>query len=187
METMKMKDKNHRKVIFVQATKEEWDALGQMLAEQKMASRSSHRSDPACKDDEVIWIRISAHSISDSAGGFYSLAAISNVGERKRIQEKIEIMHTNLASRAYELEMANQELEAFSDRASHDLRLPMTVINGYCQLILETVGDNLGEECKGYIQQIYEETIKASQLMDTLLDFSRLGHSAMQYEAVNLS
>ncbi len=182
-----VKEKNNLKVISVRATQEEWDALERILAERNGGRRESQAADPSHTDDPDIWIRVSAHSATDAADDpSDSLATISNIGERKRMQEEIEVMHTNLASRACELEMANHELAAFSDTVSHDLRLPITIINGYCQLILETAADHLGEECKGYIRLIYDESIKASQLIDTLLDFSRLGHTAMRYETVDL-
>lgn len=111
---------------------------------------------------------------------------MGNNEEQKQALEKIEILHTDLAQRACELEIANRELEAFSDAVSHDLRVPLTVINGYCQVILENFADKFGEQCRGYLQIIYDETNKANQLIDTLLSFSRLSHRAMLQEMVDL-
>ena len=62
-----------------------------------------------------------------------------------------------LAARAAELEEANRELEAFNYTVAHDLRKPLTAINGYCQLIRETCGNNLDEQCKEYLEKAYDE------------------------------
>ena len=78
---------------------------------------------------------------------------------RKRMEEEIEILNTNLLCRATELEAANLELEAFNYTVSHDLRKPLTNINGYCQVIKEQCGEKLDEQCKGFVQEIYEGTM----------------------------
>jgi light-regulated signal transduction histidine kinase (bacteriophytochrome) len=174
-------------VITVRVSQEEWVALEEMLEERRRSSRKLHDTAFPLNDDLGIWIRVTAPPTADSAEELIdSLATIFTIGERKRMQEEIEIMHTNLASRACELEIANHELEAFSSAVSHDLRLPMTIISGYCQLILDHLGDDFGEECKGYLRQIHDETIRANQLIGTLLGFSRLSHRAVFSESVDL-
>lgn len=171
-------------VIPVSVTKEGWEALEAMLEERKKVLRET---DSFHKDGSEIWINVSAAATFGPTEELIgSLAMIFNIDKHKRTQEEIEIMHTDLASRACELEIANHELEAFSDAVSHDLRLPLTIINGYCQVILESFGDNLGEHCTEYLQKIYEETIKMNELINTLLSFSRLMHSAMHPEMVDL-
>lgn len=174
-------------VISVRVTQEEWETLEEMLEERRKAPRQKHEADLPSHDDLGIWIRVAAPHMSTATEELIdSLAMIFNIGGYKRMQEEIEIMHTNLASRACELEITNHELEAFSDAVSHDLRLPITVINGYCELILENMGDSLGEECKGYLQRICDETVRANQLISTLLGFSRLSQSAAFSEMVDL-
>lgn len=106
--------------------------------------------------------------------------------EQKQTLEEIEILHTDLASRACELEMANHELEAFSDAVTHDLRVPLTIISGYCQVIQEEFGGHVDEQCKEYLQKIIDETIKMNRLINALLRFSRLTHRETQREPVDL-
>ncbi len=92
-----------------------------------------------------------------------------------------------LEARALELESANRELEAFSYSVAHDLRRPLTTINGYCQVIRELCGENLDEQCRGYLREAYEGTLRMNQLIDTLLTFSRLAHAELHRETFNLS
>lgn len=112
---------------------------------------------------------------------------IRDITARKRAEKEIEILNATLAARAYELEIANQELEAFSHTVSHDLRRPLTIINGYCQLVQELCSANLDEQCRGYIQEIHDGTLRMNRLIDTLLNFARLTRSELHRETVDLS
>lgn len=110
-----------------------------------------------------------------------------DITDHKRAEEEIEIVYNNLLGRAFDLEAANRELEAFNYTVSHDLRKPLTIINGYCQVILQLFADNLTPECKEYVQEIYDWTLRMSVLIDALLKFSRLSHSELHGETVDLS
>jgi len=113
--------------------------------------------------------------------------AMIDISVRRQLEEKLEIMHTDLSARAVELEIANIELEAFNYSVSHDLRSPLTVINSYCQVVLELCGNNLNEECRGYIREMYAGTLRMNQLIDSLLDFSRIKHVEMRGDKIDLS
>ena len=110
-----------------------------------------------------------------------------DITSHKRAEEEIEIVYNNLLVRAFDLEAANRELEAFNYTVSHDLRKPLTIINGYCQVILAMFDDNLNPQCKKYLQEIYEWTLRMNRLIDALLNFSRLSHSELHRETVELS
>lgn len=105
----------------------------------------------------------------------------------KRAEEEIEIVYKNLVVRAFDLEAANRELEAFNYTVSHDLRKPLTIINGYCQAILVMFADNLNPQCKEYVREIYDWTLRMNGLIDALLRFSHLSHSELHRETVDLS
>lgn len=115
------------------------------------------------------------------------LSLVNDITVRKRMEEEIEILHTGLACRAAELEAANQELEAFSFTVSHDLRSPLTGINGYSQLLLEQCTDNLDDRCRGYLHEINGAACRMDQLIGTMLNFARLSRSEITRETVNLS
>jgi PAS domain S-box-containing protein len=123
----------------------------------------------------------------ENIGSRIILLAMEDITERKQLEEKLEIMHTELADRSAELEAANIELEAFNYSVSHDLRSPLTAINAYCQVIQRLYDNSLDEECKGYIQEMYEGTLRMNRLIDTLLNFSRVTRVEMRHDKVDLS
>ncbi len=110
-----------------------------------------------------------------------------DITEHKRAEEEIEILYNDLLARAFDMEAANKELEAFNYTVSHDLRKPLTIINGYCQAILELFADNLNPQCLQYLREIYDWTLRMNSLIDALLRFSRLSHCELHREKVDLS
>ena len=114
------------------------------------------------------------------------LSLVNDITGRKRVEEEVEVLNTNLAARAAELEIANEELEAYGYTVSHDLRKPLTAISGYSQVILELYGKNLDEQCKGYLQEILNGTVRMNHFIDTLLNFSRKTRGEVRRETVDL-
>ncbi|MBI1920844.1 MAG: PocR ligand-binding domain-containing protein [Geobacter sp.] len=137
--------------------------------------------------DGRIW-DIRGFPVKDDAGRVNGVVEFClEITGRKRMEEEIEILNTDLAARACELEQANRELEAFGYTVSHDLRSPLTGIQGYCQVLLELCGDRLGEDGAGYIREISKSAEKMDDLITTMLDFSRLSRCAITREEVDLT
>jgi light-regulated signal transduction histidine kinase (bacteriophytochrome) len=85
-----------------------------------------------------------------------------------------------MAGHAIELGRVNKELEAFSYTVSHDLRAPMRHIAGYVDLVMEDNADKLDERARRYLGHVKGAASYAGQLVDALLDFSRLGRSGLK-------
>ena len=117
----------------------------------------------------------------------YMMVMVQDVTERKRMEEEIRKLNISLAAHTAELEHANREMETFNYSVTHDLRKPLTIINGYCQVILELFGSTLEENCRMYVQKIYEGTLRMNQLIDAQLKFSTVTRTELHYEAVDLS
>ncbi|GFO64992.1 PAS domain S-box protein [Geomonas paludis] len=140
------------------------------------------------KDGTRVWASVSAKPIHDASGVFQgSFAMISDVTRRKQAAEEIEVLHTHLSARALELETANEELEAFNYTVSHDLRRPLTAIYGFAQVIMELYGQQLEAQCRDYVQEIINGSIKMNHLIDTLLNFSRRYSVSLNRELVDVS
>lgn len=85
-----------------------------------------------------------------------------------------------MAGHAIELGRVNKELEAFSYTVSHDLRAPMRHIAGYVDLVMEDNGERLDARAHRYLKHVKDAASYAGQLVDALLDFSRLGRSGLK-------
>ena len=109
-----------------------------------------------------------------------------DVTERKRIRRRGGL-NSDLTERAAELEAANRELETFNYTVAHDLRKPLTVINGYCQILREVCSEKLDKECRDYLHEAYDGTWRMNQLIDALLKFSSMAQVEPRRETVDLS
>jgi PAS domain S-box-containing protein len=115
------------------------------------------------------------------------LSLVSDITARRQAEEKIDILNTTLAARAVELEMANRELEAFSYSVSHDLRIPLTAISGYSEILLEQCcDDNIGQ-CRSHIQEMHDSALRMNGLIDSILDFSHVMRTELCREVTDLS
>lgn len=114
-------------------------------------------------------------------------AAIIDISLRRQLEEKLEILNADLAARAAELEAANSELEAFNYSVSHDLRGPLTVIVGYCEVVEDLYAGKLDDKGRIFIRQIHESAMNMNRLIDLMLNFSSVTHIEMHYEKVDLS
>ena len=131
---------------------------------------------------------VSISSVLDESGKMRHLVAVKDdITEKRRVARQIELLNQSLAARAQELEVANRDLESFSYTVSHDLRAPLTSINGYCQVILEIFGPSLDEQCRDFVRTMLNETVTMNQLMETLLEFSRLNRSELKICETDLS
>jgi signal transduction histidine kinase len=107
--------------------------------------------------------------------------------ELEAANEELEATNDQLEAANRELEVANGDLEAFNYSVSHDLRGPLTVISGQCQVIQHIFADRVDPEVREFIQGIYAETGRMNGLISTLLDFARLGKVELRRQRCDLS
>jgi signal transduction histidine kinase len=88
---------------------------------------------------------------------------------------------TDLTQKSRELEKANEELKrldqlksTFISSVSHELRTPLTVIKEFISLMLEGHVGALTEDQREYLGIANRNIIRLTNLIETLLDFSRI-------------
>ncbi|NJB86449.1 signal transduction histidine kinase [Lewinella marina] len=99
--------------------------------------------------------------------------------ERRRVEQ----MNTELIQ---SLNLKNRELDQFAYIASHDLREPLRTVRNYVEVLEEDYGDRLDEEGHSHLGVILRATDRMSKLIDTLLQYGRVGRTEAPSE-VSLS
>jgi PAS domain S-box-containing protein len=138
------------------------------------------------KDGTEFPVEISLSPLQTEDGTLVT-AAIRDVTERKLAEERIKQLNADLEERALQLEATNKELEAFSYSVSHDLRAPLRTIDGFSQAVLEDFGDQLNDEGRNYLMRIRTAAQRMAQLIDDLLNLSRVTRAPLTPEPTNLS
>ncbi len=82
-----------------------------------------------------------------------------DITERKRMEE--------------ELRRRNRELDLFAQTVAHDLKTPLSVVDGYVQLMLKE--KNEPEEMEKYLRNCQQAVRRMEELIDSLLEYARAG------------
>ena len=118
------------------------------------------------KDGSMFPALVNSMAVFDEKGNFVkSRSTVFDNTERKKAEEK--------------LKAANKELESFSYSVSHDLRAPLRGIHGFAQIMLEDYGGQFDAEATRLMNNIMANAQKMGQLIDDLLNFSRLGRKEL--------
>lgn len=103
------------------------------------------------------------------------------------LEEKVEERTVELRNANSQLENANRELNEFAHSVSHDLRAPLQIVDIFSGLLSEERGAQLGREGKEYVSRIQDAGRRMSELIQDLLQLSRVSQHELHREPVDLS
>ena len=136
--------------------------------------------------------------IFDINGKPYGVGSIStDITERKHLEEQLKAAHENLEQKVeerteellksnIELKRSNDELERFAYVSSHDLQEPLRMVTLYSQLLERRYKDKLDSDADDFIGYIVENAKRMKQLIDDLLEYSRVKSQLAEFENVDL-
>jgi two-component system sensor histidine kinase/response regulator len=82
---------------------------------------------------------------------------------------------------------AYKELEAFTYSISHDLGAPLRMINSFSGLLLNKYSDKLDKDGQEFLNIISSQALQMKQLIDDLLNFSKISQKEMEKTNINMT
>ena len=110
------------------------------------------------------------------------LQAISE--EVQTSNDELRHAQNNLRKLVSELKISNKELEQFAYVASHDLQEPLRMITSFTQLLEKRYNGQLDSDADDYIGFVVDGAHRMKDLIDDLLEFSRLNTEVREFELV---
>ncbi|GBF39080.1 sensor histidine kinase [Leptospira johnsonii] len=155
-------------------------------------------SEPFSYDPKLIgssgrnrWLQMVLYPVKNTAGNILEVIVVhQDITASKEAENEIRLLNNELEERVKvrteQLVLANKELESFSYSISHDLRAPIRGISGFTQILMEDYGVNFDDEGKRIIGKIIENAKQMGQLVDDLLEFSRLGRTELGEKEISM-
>jgi PAS domain S-box-containing protein len=132
------------------------------------------------KNGSTLYLKEIIKSVRDNEGNIIRRDCIAfNVTELKKRE-------VELASENRKLKEINENKDKFISIISHDLKSPFTTLLGFSEILLNEK-DLPEEERNEYIQYIYEASKSELNLINCLLDWSRLQTGRVKVEASRLN
>lgn len=104
--------------------------------------------------------------------------------EQKRvIEEKSASLDKNLEK----LKLSYKNLEEFSYVASHDLKSPLRNIASFAQLLKRRYYNNLDQEANEFIDFIVSGVFQMTEVIHTLLEYSKVGYNQEAFAKIDLN
>lgn len=169
------------------------DAMARTLAnEGDWAGELEQRA----RDGSTVAIEARWTVVRDEEGKVNGVLGINtDIRERRRAREEILRLNASLEERVQQrtaqLEFANKQLEAFSYSVSHDLRSPLSAIDGFSDLLQRAMNKAEttppSERSRHYLARIRAGVVQMGELIDAMLTLAQVSRSSLRWEPVDLS
>jgi signal transduction histidine kinase len=124
---------------------------------------------------------------AEDAGERLTIAQRETEARAQEIQQLNETLEDRVRMRTAELERINRELEAFSYSVSHDLRAPLRTIDGFSLALREDYSTTIDDVGRDYIARVRGGVQRMGQLIDALLQLSRITRTEIIREDFSMS
>ena len=163
---------------------------GKPAHELKVAASTGHFNDEGWrvrKDGSKFWANVIVTALRDPDGELLGFAKITrDITDRRRTEQEISDLNTDLKEKLAELVTLNKELESFSYSVSHDLRAPLRHIDGFARILKEEHAVGLSQEGHCYLDRVLQAANHMGHLIDDVLNLARIGRKELVRHKVKL-
>ena len=198
-----LNDKEERAMLILNSHKgrdlyREIRVLVNDIQDRELLFKVSHFSKLAqIKNEAKITFAITAITSALLISGMFLLARL-NLKNAAVYRAELEMQNETLASKVTErtqeltlysdeLSRSNRELEEFAFVASHDLQEPLRKIQAFSDRLESMFKDELGEKGTDYIARMKNAAQRMSNLINDLLEFSRVTTRGIDFTDTNLN
>jgi PAS domain S-box-containing protein len=179
-ELLKMAFKNIEQAIPDDSS---WnEQMDKLKFKEDLVVEGQHRR----KDGTTFFTETSLKLVSQKKEDFI-IAIARNITERKQAEQRQAQLINELECTNQEVKNINQELKDFAYIVSHDLKAPLRGINTVVKWISSDYADKLDEKGRGQIDSLSKRVLQMHNLIDGILQYSRVGRIEEKKVIVNLN
>jgi PAS domain S-box-containing protein len=168
----------------------------EILSRISRGERIEHYETVRCrKDGTRLTVSLTISPLFDAHGRVIGASKIArDITHQKRAEEALRdreralsMANDELLQQKAGLAEANKELQSFSYSVSHDLRAPLRTIDAYVRIVEEDHLPELNAEVRRCLGVVKKAAGQAGELIDDLLEFSRLGRVGMDFRPTRMT
>lgn len=144
----------------------------------------------AAPDVEIALWQDIADNLAFSLAGRRAIRSQSRLEADQEIRRLTTRLEDHVQQGRVQLDLANEALASFCHAVSHDLRTPLSAVDGFAHLLqqaLESSTEPVAERTRHYLRRIRAGMLQMGELMDALLMLARLARAPMTPALVDLS
>jgi two-component system sensor histidine kinase/response regulator len=115
------------------------------------------------------------------------LPVLSRALSVRRLRLDNTELKRRLQQQSTELKKATEEFDSFAHSVSHDLRAPLRAIGGFSNILLKDFAPQIPDDARRLLKIVTASSTQLSQMIDGLLNFSRLGRQPLSIQPVELA
>jgi PAS domain S-box-containing protein len=143
-------------------------------------------------DGEIGWVTGIGKAFLDEHGHPSRMVGVGrDITGQKRAELEIQALNADLEARVQqrtaELQQANDELAGFTYSIAHDMRTYLRSMSIASRTLIEDYPESLDADGEDSLRSIIRNAKQASQLVDGLLEFTRVGRHEIEKEDVDLT